>query len=158
MWAAKIPILVSQCEMDHQKPSTLLIFSTLSLGGCGGHPMRPKLNLEDRNQMSTPNEYTDKFNSNLICIFPSVRAKLKKTLCPWTQCIPAHGHFVSVDVSVQGLFDTVTFRHKDFLAMNVLTQGHYGTVAQVPKYPVPKHPWWQKFLEPKCPHAEKSLY
>ena len=72
--------------------------------------------------------------------------------------IPAHGHFVSVDISVQGLFDTGTFRHKDFSAMNVLTQGHYGTVAQVPKYPVPRYPWWQKFLEPKCPHAEKSLY
>ena len=85
--APKIPILVSQCEMDHQKPTILLIFGTLSLGGCGGHPMRPKLNLKDKSQMSTPNEYTDNFKSNLIYIFPSVRAKLKKPLCPRIQCI-----------------------------------------------------------------------
>ena len=84
--APKRPILVSQCEMDHQKSTILLIFSTLSLGGCGGHSMRPKLNLKDKSQMSTPNEYTDKFKSNLIYIFPSVRAKLKKPLCPRTQC------------------------------------------------------------------------
>mgnify|MGYP001241500048 CR=1 FL=1 len=86
--APKIPILVSQCEMDHQKPTILLIFSTLSLGGCGGHPMRPELNLKDKIQMSTTNEYTDNFKSNLICIFPSVRAKFKKeTLCPRTLCM-----------------------------------------------------------------------
>ena len=36
--------------------------------------------------MSTPNEYTDNFKSNLIYIFLSVRAKLKKPLCPRTQC------------------------------------------------------------------------
>ena len=48
--------------------------------------MRPKLNLKDKSQMSTPNEYTDNFKSNLICIFLSVRAKLKKPLCPRTQC------------------------------------------------------------------------
>jgi hypothetical protein len=78
--------LVSQCEMDHQMSTILLIFSTLSLGGHGGHPVRPKLNLKDKSQMSTPNEYTDNFKSNLIYIFPSVRAKLKKPLCPRTQC------------------------------------------------------------------------
>ena len=64
--------------MDHQKPTILLIFGTLSLGGCGGHPMRPKLNLNDKSQMSTPNEYTNNFRSNLTCLFLSVRAKLKK--------------------------------------------------------------------------------
>ena len=85
--APKRPILVSQCEMDHQKPTILLIFSTLSLGGCGGHPMRPKLNLKDKSQMSTPNEYTDNLKSNLICIFLSVRTKSKKPLCPRTQCM-----------------------------------------------------------------------
>ena len=84
--APKIPFLLSQCEMDHQKSTILLVFSTLSLGGHGGHPMRPKLNLKDKSQMSTPNEYTDKFKSNLIYIFPSVRAKLKKPLCPRIQC------------------------------------------------------------------------
>ena len=84
--APKRPILASQCEMDHQKPSILLIFSTLSLGGCGGHPTRPKLNLKDKSQMSTPDEYTDNFKSNLTCIFLSVRAKFKKPLCPRTLC------------------------------------------------------------------------
>ena len=64
--APKWSILVSQCEMDHQKPTILLNFGTLSLGGCWGHPMRPK--------------------SNLTCIFLSVRAKLKKTLFPRTLC------------------------------------------------------------------------
>ena len=77
--------------MDHQKPSILLIFSTLSLGGCGGHPMRPKLNLKNKSQISTPNEYTYNFKPNLICIFPSVRAKFKKPLCPRTPCT-IHGN------------------------------------------------------------------
>ena len=53
-------------------------FGTLSLGDCGGHPGRTKLNLKDKSQMSTPDEYTDNFKSNSICIFPSVRTKLKK--------------------------------------------------------------------------------
>ena len=35
--------------------------------------------------------------------------------------------FHNRDVSVQGLFDTGTFRHKDFSAMNVLTQRHCCT-------------------------------
>ena len=74
--APKIPILVSQCEMDHQKPTVLLIFGTFSLGGCGGHPMRPKLNSKDKGQMLKPNEYPDNVKSNLTCIFLSVRAKL----------------------------------------------------------------------------------
>ena len=66
-------------------------FGTLSLGGCGGHPMRPKLNLKDKSQMSTPNEYTDNLKSNLICIFLSVKTKSKKTLCPRTPCISYNG-------------------------------------------------------------------
>ena len=48
--------------------------------------MRPKLSLKDKGQMSTPNEYTDNCKSNLTCIFLSVMAKLKKTLCPRTLC------------------------------------------------------------------------
>ena len=51
--------------MDHQKPTILLIFGTLSLEGCEGHPMRPKLNLKDKVQMSKPNEYTDNFKSKV---------------------------------------------------------------------------------------------
>ena len=72
----KKTILVSQCEMDHQKPTILLNFGTLSLGGCLGHLMRPKLNLMEKSQISKPNEYTDNFKSNLIYIFLSVRARL----------------------------------------------------------------------------------
>ena len=48
--------------------------------------MRPKLNSKDNGQMSTPNEYTDSFKSNLTCIFLSVMAKSKNPLCPWTLC------------------------------------------------------------------------
>ena len=48
--------------MDDNKPTVLLIFGTFFLGGCGGHPMRPKLNLKDKGQMSTLNEYTDNGN------------------------------------------------------------------------------------------------
>ena len=84
--APKWPILVSQCGMDHQKPTILLIFGTLSLGGCGGHPMRPKLNLKVKSQMSKPNEYTDNIKSNLTCKFLSVRTKLKNPFCPQTLC------------------------------------------------------------------------
>ena len=84
--APKRPILVSQWEMDHQNPTILLIYSTLSLWGCGGHPMSPELDLKHKSQMSRPNEYTDNFQSISICIFTSVRAKSKKPLCPRTQC------------------------------------------------------------------------
>ena len=85
--APKLPILVSQCGMDHQKPIILLIFGTLSLGDCGGHTGRTKLNLKDKSQMSTPDEYPDNFKLNSTCIILSVRTKLKKPLCPRTQCI-----------------------------------------------------------------------
>ena len=47
--------------MDNKKSTFLLIFGTLSVGGCRGHPMRPKLNLKDRGQMSITNEHTDTF-------------------------------------------------------------------------------------------------
>jgi hypothetical protein len=42
--------------MDHYKSTILLIFGTLSVGG---HPMRPKLILEDKGHMSTSPECTD---------------------------------------------------------------------------------------------------
>ena len=64
--------------MDHQKSPISLIFGTLSLGGCGGHPVRPKLNSNVKGQISKPNECTDNFKSNLSCIFLFVMAKLKK--------------------------------------------------------------------------------
>ena len=88
----KLPILVPQCGMDHQKPPILLIFDTLSLGGCGGHPMRPKLNSKVKSQMSKPNEYTDNIKSNLTCTFLSVRTKLKNPFCPRTLCSHTQGH------------------------------------------------------------------
>ena len=47
--------------MDHQKPTVLLIFGTFSLGGCGGHSMRPKLNLKNKGQMSIAKEHKDTF-------------------------------------------------------------------------------------------------
>ena len=65
-------------SLSPSKTHCLIDFGTLSLGGCGGHPMRPKLNLKNKGQMSTPNEYTDNFKSNLTCIFLSVGTKLKK--------------------------------------------------------------------------------
>jgi hypothetical protein len=40
------------------KTHCFIDFGTLSLGGCGGHPMRPKLNLKDKGQISKPNETT----------------------------------------------------------------------------------------------------
>ena len=73
--------------MDHQKPTILLNFGTLSLGGCWGHPMRQKLNLKDKCQISKPNEYTDNVKSNLTCIFLSVRAKLKKKHFSLGHCV-----------------------------------------------------------------------
>ena len=39
------------------KPTILLIFGTLSLGGCGDHPMRSKLILKDKGQMSWMYKY-----------------------------------------------------------------------------------------------------
>ena len=92
--APKWSILVSQCEMDHQKPTILLNFGTLSLGGCWGHPLRPKLNLKNKGQISISNEYTDNIKLNLTCIFLSFRAKLKKPLCPRTLCTNFLSHSV----------------------------------------------------------------
>ena len=77
--------------------------------------MRLKLNLKDKDQMSKPNEYTDNFKSNLTCIFPSVRAKLKKPLCPRTLCTyisifvckdnpPIKGIEFSLELSCPSLF------------------------------------------------------
>ena len=75
---------VAKCGRDHQKSPILLIFGTFFIGGCGGHPLRPKINLKYKGQMSKPNEYTDNFKSNLTCIFLS---KFKKqTFCPRTLC------------------------------------------------------------------------
>jgi hypothetical protein len=42
----KTHILVSQFRMYHQILTILLIFGTISVGGCRGHPMRWKLTLK----------------------------------------------------------------------------------------------------------------
>ena len=53
--------------------------------------------------------------------------------------VPTHGHFVSVDISAQGLFNAGTLRHGDFLARrhflaswmfwqgDIMALGHFGT-------------------------------
>ena len=59
----------------------------LGIGGCGGHPMRPKLNLKDKGQISKPNEYTDNFKSSGIFrqIFENVLGILMEFLgTTWT--------------------------------------------------------------------------
>jgi hypothetical protein len=47
--------------MDFQKSTFLLIFGTLSVGGCGGHSMRPKLRLKEKGQISIANKHTNTF-------------------------------------------------------------------------------------------------
>ena len=74
--------------------------------------MRQKLNLKDKCQISKPNEYTDNFKSNLTCIFLSVRAKLKKPLCPRTLC--------NMPINVfQVVYFTATFPYVILIALLV---------------------------------------
>jgi hypothetical protein len=49
----------SQCGMDHQKPTILWIFGTLSVGGCGGHGCYFQPNSMVISQISAPHKYTD---------------------------------------------------------------------------------------------------
>ena len=56
--------------------------------------------------------YTDNFKSNLTCIFLSVRAKLKKTLCPRTLC--------NMPINVfQVVYFTATFPYVILIALLV---------------------------------------
>ena len=74
--------------------------------------MRQKLNLKDKCQISKPNEYTDNVKSNLTCIFLSVRAKLKKPLCPRTLC--------NMPINVfQVVYFTATFPYVILIALLV---------------------------------------
>ena len=57
--ATKWPILVSQCVMDHQKPSILWISGILSVGGCGGHGCYFQPNPRVTSQMPTSHKCTD---------------------------------------------------------------------------------------------------
>ena len=87
------------------------------------------------------------------------------------------GTFLHREFSACGIFGTRTFGHRD-----ISVHGHFSIVAPVPnclcwnvhitlqgdkismcpnvqepKYPVPKHQWYRKFLVQKCPQSEKSL-
>ena len=48
--------------------------------------MRPKLDLKDKHQMSTPNENTDNFKSNLTCIF-LCQGQIKKKHSALGHCV-----------------------------------------------------------------------
>ena len=84
--APKWPILVSQCGMDHQKPTILLIFGTLCLGVCGGQSKLLFWKLVLTIKMSISQDFKTTFKYNLTCIFLSLRAKLKNTLQCETPC------------------------------------------------------------------------
>jgi len=46
--------------LDGSSKSTfLVVFGTLSVWGCGGHCMRPELDLKEKSQISIANEHTD---------------------------------------------------------------------------------------------------
>ena len=83
----KWPILVSQCGMDHQKPTILMIFGILVLGGCGGQSKLYFWKLVLIIKMSTSQDFKTTFKYNLTCIFLSLRANLKNTLQCETPCI-----------------------------------------------------------------------
>ena len=85
--ASKWPIPNLLCGMDHQKSKFLLIYGTLSVGGCWGQPMSLFQKLVDETQISQPQEYTETFRQNLTCIFLSVRAILKETVQCETPCV-----------------------------------------------------------------------
>ena len=70
--------------------------------------MRQKLNLKNKGQISTPNEYTDNFKSNLFYIFLSVRAKSKKPLCPGILCRYFLFDLINPDLFFVRSLDTVT--------------------------------------------------
>ena len=67
--AIELPILVSQCGMDYQKPINIWTFGTFSVGGCGGHGCNFQPNPRVINQMSASHECTDMFFMTLKCIF-----------------------------------------------------------------------------------------
>ena len=61
-------------------------FCTFSVGGCWGQPMLLFWKLVLIIKMSTSQDFKTTFKYNLTCIFLSVRAQLKKPLCPRTPC------------------------------------------------------------------------
>ena len=66
---------------------SLFNFCTFSVGGCWGQPMLLFWKLVLIIKMSTSQDFKTTFKYNLTCIFLSLRAQLKKPLCPRTPCI-----------------------------------------------------------------------
>ena len=64
----------------------ILNFSTFSVGGCWGKPKLLFFKLVLIIKMSASQDFKTAFKYNLTCIFLSLRAKLKKPLCPRTPC------------------------------------------------------------------------
>ena len=62
-------------------------FYTFSVGGCWGQFRLLFWKLVLIIKISTSQDFKTTFNYNLTCIFLSLKAKLKKTLCPRTPCI-----------------------------------------------------------------------
>ena len=62
-------------------------FCTFSVGGCWGQPMLLFWKLVLIIKMSTSQDFKTTFKYNLTCVFLSLRAQLKKPLCPRTPCI-----------------------------------------------------------------------
>ena len=61
-------------------------FWTFPVRGCWGQPMLLFWKLVLKIKMSTSQNFKTTFKYNLTCIFLSVRAQLKKPLCPRTPC------------------------------------------------------------------------
>ena len=86
--------------------------------------------------------------------------------------IPAHGHFVSMDIWTQGLFGMGTFWHKElsgpwtfqhriFRLLNILAHGYFSTLQS--NMDVSAQPFWhlcycaKNVHLPKCHCAEMSM-
>ena len=114
--------------------------------------MRPKLNLKDKDQMSTPNEYTVNFKSNLICIFPSVRAKLKKTLCPRTQCI---SNYEKWPLFITHSFTNSSCAQLYFVKWNAYCHLMPGNLTSLVEYEFIGYTKLGRFL-PKSKHSQRN--
>ena len=73
--APKWTFLVSSFGMDHQKLTVLLIFGTLSVGGCGGQGCYFSPNERVIGQIPTTQDSQTTFKPNLTSIFLSARAR-----------------------------------------------------------------------------------
>ena len=90
--AAKWPIMVPFCGLDHQKSIVLLISDTLSVGGCWGQPMLLFWKLVDETQMGSPCDHAVRDISSKLSIFLPLRAIYFRsyryeTPCNWAKLI-----------------------------------------------------------------------